>query len=76
MFFIQWAGTLLGCPLKMQQRENNQDPKYWTENNIATMKKQLKQLGLSIDWNREISTCSRIIININKKFLLICLIKV
>ena len=29
-----------------------------TESNIQTMKPQLKQLGLSIDWDREISTCT------------------
>ena len=39
-------------------RENKLDPKSWTEKNILTMKKQLKELGLSIDWDREISTCS------------------
>ena len=39
-------------------RDNNLDPKDWTNKNINTMKKQLKRLGLSIDWNREISTCS------------------
>ena len=37
-------------------RENNLTKK-WTEN-IQTMKNQLKKLGLSIDWKREISTCS------------------
>ena len=39
-------------------RENNLDPKIWTESNIDKMKIQLKKLGLSIDWDREISTCS------------------
>tara|TARA_E500000178_G_scaffold31904_1_gene29055 strand:- start:1548 stop:3809 length:2262 start_codon:yes stop_codon:yes gene_type:complete len=33
-------------------------PKDWTESNISNMKMQLKRLGLSIDWDREISTCS------------------
>ena len=39
-------------------RQNNQDPKSWTEKNISVMKTQLKKLGLSIDWDKEISTCS------------------
>ena len=47
-----------GMPAENAARQNNQDPKAWTENNILTMKNQLKQLGLSIDWDREISTCS------------------
>ena len=47
-----------GMPAENAAKENNQDPKVWTENNIKAMKKQLKQLGLSIDWDREISTCS------------------
>ena len=47
-----------GMPAENAARQNNLDPKRWTEENISTMKNQLKQLGLSIDWNREISTCS------------------
>ena len=41
----------------MQLKENNLHPKKWTENNIENMKNQLKLLGFSIDWDREISTC-------------------
>ncbi len=48
-----------GMPAENAAKQNNQEPKEWTENNISTMKKQLKQLGLSIDWSREISTCSQ-----------------
>ena len=47
-----------GMPAENAARENNLDPKLWTEKNITTMKNQLKKLGLSIDWDREISTCS------------------
>ena len=47
-----------GMPAENAARQNNLDPKTWTEKNIQTMKSQLKQLGLSVDWNREISTCS------------------
>ena len=47
-----------GMPAENAARQNNLDPKTWTEKNIKSMKNQLKQLGLSIDWNREISTCS------------------
>ena len=47
-----------GMPAENAAKENNLDPKEWTEKNISTMKTQLKRLGLSIDWDREISTCS------------------
>ena len=38
---------------------NNLDPREWTVKNIDIMKAQLKNLGLSIDWDREISTCEK-----------------
>ena len=47
-----------GMPAENAARENNLDPKEWTEKNISVMKSQLKMLGLSIDWSKEISTCS------------------
>ncbi len=47
-----------GMPAENAARENNLNPKDWTIKNISTMKEQLKRLGLSIDWDREISTCS------------------
>ena len=47
-----------GMPAENAARQNNLDPKSWTKKNIHTMKEQLKQLGLSIDWDREISTSS------------------
>ena len=48
-----------GMPAENAAKQNNLDPKVWTEENIKTMKDQLKQLGLSIDWSKEISTCSK-----------------
>ena len=48
-----------GMPAENAAKENNLDPKIWTEKNISVMKTQLKKLGLSIDWDREISTCSK-----------------
>ena len=48
-----------GMPAENAARQNNLNPKNWTENNIAIMKSQLSQLGLSVDWGREISTCSK-----------------
>ena len=47
-----------GMPAENAARQNNLDPKTWTEKNISVMKDQLKKLGLSIDWDKEISTCS------------------
>ncbi len=47
-----------GMPAENAAKQNNLDPKSWTESNISKMKSQLKKLGLSIDWDREISTCS------------------
>ncbi|MDA9814809.1 leucine--tRNA ligase [Candidatus Pelagibacter sp.] len=47
-----------GMPAENAARQNKLDPKTWTESNIESMKLQLKRLGLSIDWDREISTCT------------------
>ena len=47
-----------GMPAENAARDNKLNPEDWTKSNIDTMKKQLKKLGLSIDWDREISTCS------------------
>ena len=67
MSYILWGG-IFGMPAENAARQNKLDPKTWTEKNIETMKTQLKQLGLSLDWDREISLALRIITNINNHF--------
>ena len=59
-----------GMPAENAARQNNLDPKAWTESNIKNMKIQLKKLGLSIDWDREISTCSEDYYKHQQKFFL------
>ena len=59
-----------GMPAENAARQNNLDPKEWTETNIVNMKTQLKKLGLSIDWDREISTCSEDYYKHQQKFFL------
>ena len=59
-----------GMPAENAARQNNLDPTKWTEKNILTMKDQLKKLGLSIDWDREISTCSADYYKHQQKFFL------
>jgi leucyl-tRNA synthetase len=46
-----------GLPAENAAAQNKIHPKNWTYENIATMKKQLKSMGLSLDWSREIATC-------------------
>jgi len=46
-----------GLPAENAAIENKTAPAEWTKKNISHMRQQLKQLGLSIDWNREIATC-------------------
>ena len=40
-----------GLPAENAAKENNLHPKEWTSKNISQMKRQLKLLGLSIDWD-------------------------
>ncbi|MBK5251452.1 MAG: leucine--tRNA ligase [Peptostreptococcaceae bacterium] len=47
-----------GLPAENAAIKNNIHPDKWTKQNIAEMKRQLKQLGLSYDWDREVTTCS------------------
>ena len=46
-----------GLPAENAAIKNNTAPAAWTYSNIEHMKNQLKQLGLGIDWQREIATC-------------------
>ncbi len=47
-----------GLPAENAAIQNNAHPKNWTYSNIDFMRNQLKSIGLSYDWNREITTCS------------------
>ena len=46
-----------GLPAENAAKENNLHPRDWTKKNISEMKRQLKMMGLSIDWDREVATC-------------------
>jgi leucyl-tRNA synthetase len=46
-----------GMPAENAAIERGRQPHEWTYENIAQMREQLKKLGLSYDWNREIATC-------------------
>jgi leucyl-tRNA synthetase len=46
-----------GMPAENAAMQNKVHPKAWTYENIATMRSQLKSMGLSLDWSREFATC-------------------
>ncbi|MRG54874.1 leucine--tRNA ligase [Phyllobacterium sp. SYP-B3895] len=46
-----------GMPAENAAMQNKVHPKTWTYQNIATMRDQLKSMGLSLDWSREFATC-------------------
>lgn len=46
-----------GLPAENAAIKNNTAPAAWTYSNIEHMKAQLKQLGLGVNWDREIATC-------------------
>ena len=46
-----------GLPAENAAIKNKVDPQTWTEQNIENMKSQLKRLGFSYDWSKELKTC-------------------
>ncbi len=46
-----------GLPAENAARDSKMHPAQWTHNNIDTMRGELKRMGLSIDWSRELATC-------------------
>ncbi len=46
-----------GLPAENAAMKHGANPETWTDENIAYMTKQLKMLGLSYDWDREVTTC-------------------
>lgn len=46
-----------GLPAENAAIQHGANPAKWTDENIAYMKMQLKKLGLSVDWDREVTTC-------------------
>ena len=48
-----------GLPAENAAIQNKTSPSEWTYKNIDEMKRQLKLIGLSIDWSKEIATCDK-----------------
>ncbi len=46
-----------GLPAENAAIQHGEPPRRWTERNIETMRGQLQRLGLSYDWQREVTTC-------------------
>lgn len=59
-----------GMPAENAAMQNNVQPREWTYSNIAAMREQLKELGLSIDWSREFATCDESYYGIQQEFFL------
>ena len=59
-----------GLPAENAAIENKTSPADWTYENIETMKRQLKQMGLSLDWSRELATCDEIYYHQQQKLFL------
>ena len=56
MYFIRWGGMLLVFRQNNMHLDTGNDPAEFTEQNINTFPPQIKALGFSYDWDREINT--------------------
>jgi len=59
-----------GLPAENAAIKNNSHPSKWTYSNIEHMKANLKSLGLSYDWSREVATCDKEFYKHEQKFFL------
>ena len=57
-----------GLPAENAAIDNGASPALWTAQNIENMKRQLKLMGLSYDWDREIATYKKEYYKFNQKF--------
>ena len=55
-----------GLPAENAAMQNKTHPAKWTYANIDAMRAQLKSMGLSIDWSREVATCDVAIMGISR----------
>ena len=65
-----FAWDAFGLPAENAAIKNNTQPAEWTKKNIEGMRGQLKSLGLSINWNREVTTCDPSYYKQEQKFFL------